>query len=180
MMMPFGSAFAINNLGLTNEQLPLLFMVSGISSLIIMPLVGRISDKMDKFRLFAVATIWMTIMVVIYTNLGRTSLPLVIFLNILLMMGVMSRMIPSTALVTAVPDMGDRGAFMSINASLQQIAGGIAAAFAGVIVVQKDKFSPLEHYNTLGYIIVGISLLGIYMTFRVSAMVKDKLKEQKL
>jgi hypothetical protein len=38
MMMPFGSAFAINNLKDTNHQLPMLFMVSGVSSLLIMPL----------------------------------------------------------------------------------------------------------------------------------------------
>src|SRR5580765_3842078 len=44
MMMPFGSAFAINNLHITQHQLPLLFMIAGISSLIIMPLVGRLSD----------------------------------------------------------------------------------------------------------------------------------------
>jgi hypothetical protein len=43
-----------------------------------------------------------------------------------MMMGIMSRMIPSSALTSAIPEMADRGAFMSINASLQQIAGGIA------------------------------------------------------
>jgi predicted MFS family arabinose efflux permease len=52
MMMPFGSAFAINNLGITNQQLPVLFMISGISSLIVMPLIGRLSDKISKFKLF--------------------------------------------------------------------------------------------------------------------------------
>jgi predicted MFS family arabinose efflux permease len=180
MMMPFGSAFAINNLKLTNQQLPLLFMVSGVSSLFIMPLIGKVADKMDKFKVFTLATAWMAVMVIVYTNLGPTSLPVVMVLNVLLMMGVMSRMIPATALVTAVPEMADRGAFMSINSSLQQIAGGLAAAVAGMIVVQKDKFSPLEHYNTLGIIIVALSALGVYMLFRVSAMVKDKLKQQKL
>ncbi|MBE2289786.1 MAG: MFS transporter [Chitinophagaceae bacterium] len=180
MMMPFGSAFAINNLKLTNEQLPMLFMVSGIASLVIMPLIGKVSDKIDKFRVFTIATTWMCIMVVIYTNLGPSALWLVILLNVLMMSGVMARIIPSSALVSAVPAMADRGAFMSINASLQQIAGGIAAAFAGIIVVQPDKSSPLQHYNTLGYIIVAISVLSMYMLFRVSAMEKDALKEQKL
>jgi predicted MFS family arabinose efflux permease len=180
MMMPFGSAFAINNLKLTNEQLPMLFMVSGIASLVIMPLIGKVSDKIDKFRVFTIATVWMCIMVVIYTNLGPSALWMVILFNVLMMSGVMARVIPSSALVSAVPAMADRGAFMSINASLQQIAGGIAAAFAGIIVVQTDKTSPLQHYNTLGYIIVAISMLSMYMLFRVSAMEKDAIKEQKL
>ena len=46
-----------------------------------------------------------------------------------------------------------------------------------MIVVQKDKFSPLEHYNTLGYIIICISVIGIYLLSRVSRMVKRKSKE---
>ena len=178
MMMPFSSAFSINNLHITQLQLPTLFMVSGVSSLIIMPMVGKLSDKVDKFKLFAVASLWMMIMVIIYTHLSVTPLWLVIILHILMMMGIMSRMVPSTALVTGIPDMQDRGAFMSVNSSLQQIAGGIAAAVAGMIVVQKDKFSPLEHYPTLGYTMVGISMVGVFLLYRVSIMVKRKLNEK--
>ncbi len=177
MMMPFGSAFAINNLHISAVQLPILFMVSGVSSLVIMPIVGKMADKIDKFKLFAVASVWMMLVVVLYTNLSVTPLWLVIIFNIMMMMGIMSRMIPSSALTTGIPDMADRGAFMSINASLQQIAGGAAAAFAGMIVVQKDKLSPLQHYNTLGYVIVCISGIGIFMVYRVSLLVKRKLKE---
>ncbi len=177
MMMPFGSAFAINNLHITQHQLPLLFMVAGLSTLIIMPLVGKLSDKVDKFKIFVAASIWMAVVVVIYTNLSVTPLWLVMVFNVLMMCGIMSRMVPSSALITAVPVLQDRGAFMSINSSLQQIAGGVAAAFAGLIVVQKDKFSPLEHYNTLGYIIVGISAVSAFLLYRVSKLVKTRAKQ---
>lgn len=175
MMMPFGSAFAINNLHITQHQLPLLFMITGLSTLVVMPLVGRLSDKVDKYKIFFVACIWVIIMGIFYTNLGVTDFILVLVFNILLMAGVMGRMIPSTALVSAVPDMPDRGAFMSINSSLQQIAGGIAAAVAGLIVVQKDKFSPLVHYNIIGYIMAGITLLSLWFIYRVSQVVKRKI-----
>ncbi|HEV3251878.1 MAG TPA: MFS transporter, partial [Puia sp.] len=178
MMMPFGSAFAVNNLQITQHQLPLLFMVAGISTLLVMPLIGKLSDKIDKFIIFASASAWMIIMVSIYTNLGPTPIWIVIFFNVLMMAGIMSRMIPATALTTAIPEMRDRGAFMSINSSLQQIAGGIAAAFAGMIVIQKNKFSPLEHYNTLGYIIICITILSVFMIYRVSTLVKNKLKKE--
>ena len=174
MMMPFGSAFAINNLGITQHQLPLLFMIAGLSTLFIMPLVGKLSDRIDKFKIFTLACVWMIILVVIYTNLTVTPLAVVIGLNVLMMAGIMSRMIPSTALITGIPVLADRGAFMSINSSLQQLAGGIAAAFAGMIVVQKNKFSPLEHYNTLGYIIVCITLVSIFLIYRVSKLVKRR------
>ena len=174
MMMPFGSAFAINNLRITPEQLPLLFMTSGVASLIIMPLVGRLSDKIDKFKLFVIASLFMMVIVVAYTNLSAEPLWFVMMFNVLMMAGIFSRMIPATAITTSIPDLQDRGAFMSINSSLQQIAGGIAAAVAGTIIVQKDKYSPLEHYNTLGYLIVAISCITIMLLYRVSVMIKRK------
>ena len=172
MMMPWGSAFAINNLKVTLHQLPMLFMVSGVSSLVIMPLIGKLSDQVDKFKIFAAASLWMMVMVVIYTNLTPVPLALVLLMNVLFMIGIMSRMVPAMALTSALPVMQDRGAFMSINSSLQQIAGGIAAAVGGMIVVQKGKFSPLEHYNTLGYVIVVLSVFGVLMVYRVSRIIK--------
>jgi predicted MFS family arabinose efflux permease len=180
MMMPFGSAFAVNNLKVTTYQLPALFMVSGLSSLVIMPLIGRLSDRFDKYTIFGIASVWMMFMVTIYTNLSATPLWLVIIFNVLMMMGIMSRMVPSGALTTGLPEMQDRGAFMSINASLQQIAGGIAAAIAGSIVIQKTKFSPIEHYNTLGYIIIVVSCISLLTMYRVNLVVKRKLREAKI
>ncbi len=172
MMMPFGSAFAINNLHVTENQLPLLFMISGLSTLVIMPFIGRFSDRMDKYKLFVIASIWLMIMCVWYTNLSVTPLWAAIALNILLMAGVTSRMVPSSALVSAVPELRNRGAFMSINASLQQLAGGLAAALAGKIVVQQTNFSPLEHYDIVGYVVVVFSVVGLLMMYRVDRLVK--------
>jgi len=174
MMMPWGSAFAVNNLNVSPEQLPLLFMVGGVSTLFIMPIVGKLSDKIDKNVLFAIASIWMILVVLIYTNLTPVPLWIIMIFNVAMMIGIMSRMVPSMALVTALPEMHDRGAFMSINSSLQQIAGGIAAGVGGLIVVQKNKFSPLENYNILGIVISVISIVGIYAVYRVSKTVKAR------
>jgi predicted MFS family arabinose efflux permease len=180
MMMPWGASFGVNNLGVSNEQLSLLFMVGGVSSLVIMPLVGKLSDRYDKFIIFTIAAIWMMVVVVVYTNLGVSAFWFVIVMNILMMIGIMSRMVPAQALTVALPQMQDRGAFMSINSSLQQIAGGIAAGIGGMIVVQKTKTSPLEHYDTLGYVIVGIIIVNIIMVYRVSQVIKARQKVQKL
>jgi predicted MFS family arabinose efflux permease len=174
MMMPWGSAFAINNLHVTAEQLPILFMVSGLTSLVIMPLIGKLSDKIDKFTVFTGAALWMMVIVVIYTHLGPVYFGIVLFTNILLMIGIMTRMVPAMALTSALPQMQDRGAFMSINSSLQQIAGGFAAGIGGMIVVQTSKASPLQHYDTLGYVIVVIIMVNILMVYRVSQIIKAR------
>jgi predicted MFS family arabinose efflux permease len=180
MMMPWGSAFAVNNLNVSYAQLPILFMVGGLASLIIMPLIGKLSDKIDKAKIFTAAAIWMMVIVVIYTNLTPVYFGIVIIMNILMMIGIMSRMVPAMALVSALPKMQDRGAFMSINSSLQQIAGGVAAGVGGLIVVQQTKTSPLLHYDTLGYVIVIIIIANIIMIYRVSNLIKAQKHTEKL
>ena len=174
MMMPFGSAFAVNNLGVSQAQLPIIFMFTGVSSLIVMPLVGKLSDKYNKFKIFVFGSIWAMVFMLIYTNLGVTPLWLICILNILLFMGIMSRMIPSTTLTSAIPNMQDRGAFMSINASLQQMAGGLATLLAGLIIVQKDSHSPLENYPILGIIGAVVMIIAVWFIYRVYRIVKNK------
>ncbi len=174
MMMPWGSAFAVNNLHVTVHQLPMLFMISGVASLVVMPLVGRFSDKMDKFVLFTIASAWMAVMVVVYTNLTPIPFWIIVVLNILFMVGILSRVVPAMALNTSLPVLEDRGAFMSINASLQQMAGGFAAVVGGLIVHQQTETSPLEHYETLGYVIVVLSAVCVWMEYRVSKIIRQQ------
>lgn len=179
LMMPFGSAFAVNNLGVLQSQLPIIFMFTGVSSLIVMPLVGKLSDKYNKFKIFVYGSIWALVFILIYTNLGVTPLWIICILNILLFMGIMSRMIPATTLTSAIPNMQDRGAFMSINASLQQMAGGLATLLAGLIIVQKDAHSPLENYPILGLIGAVVMIIAIWFIYRVYRIVKNKEAQPK-
>jgi len=174
MLMPFTSAFLVNNVMIAQTDLPVIFFFTGISSMVIMPIIGRISDRVDKYKIFVFGSFIAAIMVVVYTHLGPSPIWLVIVINMILFMGIMSRMVPATALNSAVPEMYDRGAFMSINSSLQQMAGGAAAMFAGIVVVQQSESSPLEHFDILGFVMVGIMGLCIYLVYRVSEVVKRK------
>ncbi|MFI5185609.1 MAG: MFS transporter [Chitinophagales bacterium] len=173
MLMPFGSAFGIFNLGLTLKQLPILYGVTGIFSIAFGPLIGKLSDKIGKYEIFVAGSSISMIMVAIYTNLGITPLWLIIILNVFLFAGISSRMISSSALMTAVPEPQDRGAFMSINASVQQIAGGFASAIAGLIIVQ-TKSGSLEHYNRLGYVVIGTMTITLIMMYFLNKYVQGK------
>lgn len=174
MMMPFGSAFAINNLKITAEQLPFLFLVTGLATLFSMPLIGKLSDSVSKFKIFAFATVLATIIINIYAHYSATPFWIVLVTNVLMMICIMSRMVPSTALATAIPEPQNRGAFMSINSSLQQMAGGFGAMIAGMIIVQKNNFAPLQHYDILAMIASSIMLITIYLVYRVSKIVVTK------
>ncbi|WP_449436414.1 hypothetical protein [Pedobacter steynii] len=63
---------------------------------------------------------------------------------------------------------------MSVNSSLQQMAGGIAALCAGLIVTQKNSTSPLENYGMLGLVVSIIIAVCCIFVYRVSVMVKKK------
>jgi predicted MFS family arabinose efflux permease len=172
LMMPWGSSFSVNNVGISQKDLPLMFMIIGISTFTVMPIIGKLSDKFNKYSIFVGSSILMIISVVVYTHLGQASFAVLVIVNMVMMAGIMARMIPSQALTTAVPALKDRGAFMSINSSLQQMAGGIAALVGGAIVQQKDENSPLERFDLLGYVVIAAILINIFLTYRVYNLVQ--------
>ncbi|MBO9201130.1 MULTISPECIES: MFS transporter [Niastella] len=173
MLMPFGSAFSIHNLGLTQADLPVLYGVSGLFSFVFGPLTGFLSDKLGKYKIFVAGTVLTMIVVAIYTNLGVTPLAMVIAINVTMFAGIMARMVSSTALISAVPQPTDRGAFMSINSSVQQLSGGLAAALAGLVIAEGPG-GKLLHYGTLG-IIVMVSMTGcMIMMYFINKQVGHK------
>lgn len=178
MLMPFTSAFLVNNVNIAQTQLPVIFFFTGMATITIMPIIGKLSDKFDKFKLFTIGSMIAIVMILVYTNLSPVPIWVVILINMVLFMGIMSRMVPATALNSAIPEPYDRGAYMSINSSLQQMAGGIAAMFAGLVVVQETKTSPLENFDILGFIMVGFILWCLYLVYRVKVIVKRKFSLQ--
>jgi predicted MFS family arabinose efflux permease len=176
MLMPFGTAYAVGNLGLTLEQLPLIYLVTGLCSMIAGPLIGKIADQVGAFKVFVAGSILTTVMVLIYTNLGLTPLWLVIALNAVLFVGVTSRIISTSALTTAVPDPADRGAFMGINTSVAQVSGGIATAVAGMIVSQNEN-GYMEHYPTLGLVVAAAMVLVAVQFYFVNKAVHERRKK---
>ena len=175
MLMPFASAFSVNNLGISIKQLPLLYMVTGIFSIATGPLIGKFSDQLGPYKIFVMGSLLTMFVVVIYCNLGITPFWIVLALNILMFAGVSSRIISSSALVTAVPISQDRGAFMSINSSVQQISGAIASFVAGLIVVQTSD-GKLEHYDTLGYVVAGAMIITMILMYSIHTYVESKTK----
>ena len=175
MLMPFASKFTVNNLGISGNQLPLLYMITGVFSMITGPLIGKYSDKVGKYNVFIIGSVVTMITVGIYGNLGITPFWIVLVINVFMFAGVSSRIISSSALLTAVPVAQDRGSFMSVNSSVQQISGGIAAFLAGKIVVETAG-GKLEHYDTLGYVVVVTTLITIAMMYMIHAYVEKKIK----
>jgi predicted MFS family arabinose efflux permease len=164
MLMPFGTDFLVNNVGIAFDHLPTIYLVTGLFTVFVGPVVGRISDSFGKFNTFCAGSLVSLVMVAVWTNMGRTPLFEVIIINVVMFVGIFSRIIPSQALISAVPEVTKRGAFNAINASLQQFAGAISAAIAGWVIVEQPDGS-LSHFNWLGYIVMAILLVSVGLMY---------------
>lgn len=172
MMMPFGSAFTVHNQGIPLEQLPMLYMITGVSSLILGPLIGRLSDRVGKYRTFCYASVVGIVVVLYYTRLNQAPLWLLLVVSIVLFASISGRMVAASALNSAVPQPADRGAYMSICSSLQQLAGGAAAMLAGLIVVQTPS-GYLERYPLLGWVVTAAMAMAVLLMYRVHKLVSE-------
>ena len=166
MLMPFSSAFTVSNLGISQQDLPIIYLVTAIATIFIGPIVGKAADAFGKLRVFFFGTAVMIVMVLIYTNLSTSTLIVVTAINVVLFVGIFSRMIPFQALMTQVPVPTQRGSFNAINASISQLAGGLASLVAGHIVAQGAD-GKLHHYDVAGYVVVATSLLACVLLWRI-------------
>lgn len=176
MLMPFGAAYAVGNLGISKDDLSIVYFVTGLASMAAGPYIGKLADRVGAFKVFAIGSTITIIMVLIYTNLGITPLWLVTALSAVMMSAVASRIITSSALTTAVPDPADRGAFMGINSSVAQVSGGIAATVAGLIVHQTDT-GYMEHYPTLGLVVTAAMIITTLQFYGVNRAVHERRRK---
>ena len=130
------------------------------------PLVGKAADAFGKLRVFYVGTAITIVMVLIYTHLGASTLLVVTVINVVMFIGIFSRMIPFQALMTQVPAPTQRGSFNAINASISQLAGGLASVVAGHIV-QQGADGRLHHYDIAGYVVVATALIVAFLMWRI-------------
>lgn len=170
MLMPFVSVFNVQNVGISLAQLPLMYMITGICSMVAGPLIGRASDAFGKLRVFAFGCAVTIVMVLIYTHLHTTPLWLLCVIMVILQIGIFSRMISATALLSALPQPADRGSYMSISSSLQQVAGGVASVISGLIVVEAPS-GDLLHFDVLGYVLVCTTLITLTMMYFINGKI---------
>ena len=121
--------------------------------------------------MFFVGTALAIVMVLIYTHLTTATLAGVIVLNVVLFIGIFSRLIPFQALMSQVPAQTQRGSFNAINSSVSQLAGGTASLVAGHII-QQGADGRIHHYEVAGYVVVATSLLTCVLVWRIQRGMK--------
>ncbi len=167
LIFPFLSVYLVNNIGMQEQHLPVLYIFGGALTLVAAPIVGRYSDRHGKLLVFRViAPASATLMLVITHQAIGGSVALAVVVFGCLMVCNVGRMIPAMAMVTSSVAPQFRGAFLSANSSIQHITGGIGAYLGGFIVVQAGD-GHLERYNLVGWLAAILAFSSLWLAGRL-------------
>ena len=167
LVIPFLSPYMVSNVGFTKETLPLIYLFGGVVTLFSSPIVGKFSDKYGKFKVLYFGIIASMLPILLITHLQQTPLYVALMISCIFFIFTGARIIPAQAIITSLVPAQQRGSYMSISSSLQQLAMGIAAFVAGSIIIEgEDK--KLLNYNYVGYLSVLVSLVAMFVAYLLS------------
>ena len=154
------------NAGLLQEQVPYLYLCGGLFTLFTARLFGRMADRRGKvwtFRRLAVAVVVPMVGITLLRDVPLWAALVVSTLFFVLMSG---RMIPGMAILTSAAQPQLRGTFMTLNASVQSAAMGLAA-FVGGLIIQRDTQGLVERYWLAALLGAVASLLAAWMASKL-------------
>ncbi|MBI5093358.1 MAG: MFS transporter [Candidatus Hydrogenedentes bacterium] len=176
-MFPYIPAYMVANAGMTEKQLPLIYLFGGVCTLVSMNSIGRWADRAGKRRVFTLVSLSVAVPILILTNLPRVPIAAALAVTCLLWICMSGRMVPAMAMMTATVEARQRGGFMSINAAVQQFSSGLAAFIGGQILGQAPS-GEMTHFPIIGVISVTCVYTCIYLarflTHRAPAAPDDK------
>jgi MFS transporter, DHA1 family, inner membrane transport protein len=167
LIIPFINPYMEFNVGFTKDQTPLIYMAGGTFSLLSSILVGRLSDKYGKLKIYLYCAAISVIPIFLITNMPAIPFYFVLCVFAVWFSLATGRTIPAQAMISTVVNPEQRGLFMSFNASVQQLFTGIASLLAGSIVVT-EQGGKILHYNWVGYLSVAIILSTLFFATQLA------------
>jgi MFS transporter, DHA1 family, inner membrane transport protein len=165
-VIPYLSPFLVSNVGLAESDLPYIYLFGGGATIFTSRFFGKLCDRFGKQRTFAWIVGGSAVPILVVTNLPHTPLWCVLVITTVFMVLVSGRWIPAMAIVTAGVTSQQRGGFMSINASIQQVTSGLASFGAGLIL-GKSGSGELTHFGIVGALAIVTSVTSIYLSKKI-------------
>ena len=165
-IVPFLAAYNVANVGVAEADLAMIYFAGGAASLVTAQVIGRLADRYGKQRLFTILALISIGPILVITHLPPLPLSWVVPLSVLFFVFVPGRFGPAAALVSGSVEPRLRGSFMSFNASIQQLASGIASLTAGLIIGRAPD-GTLTHFGAVGWLSVGCTLCCLWLVRRI-------------
>ena len=167
IIVPFIAPYIVRNVGMLEEQLPLVYLIGGLCTIISARSIGKLCDKVGSFKVFKAVALFSILPIFLLTNLPLgTPLWITLIATTLFTMLGSGRFIPAMTLVSAVVKPNDRGTFMGLENAARQLSAGAASQGAGLII-GSTAAGALTNYNIVGYIGIITSLLCLYIASRI-------------
>lgn len=170
-IIPFLAPYLVNNAGLDEKHLFLIYLVGGVCTVVTSPLVGRLADRLGRFRVFAFMAAAASIVTLLITHGGRKPEWETLVLAAGFFVFASGRFVPAQAMMSLAVNSSQRGAFMSLTSCTRDFVAGASAGVVGLIVKEAPDGS-LLHVNWLGWIAVTAAALSVWLASRV--LVKDQ------
>lgn len=165
-VVPYISPYLVANVGMTEQQLPLVYVAGGVLTLILAPVVGKLADRHGKLRVYRVIAPLSAVLLVAITHLPEVSVAVAVAAVSLLMVSNAGRMIAAMAMVTSSVQPSRRGGFMSVNSSVQHVSSGLGAYVAGLAIKQTAD-GRLTHFGVVGWVAAAVTLTSLWFAGRV-------------
>ncbi len=175
VVVPFLAPAMVVNVGLTEAQLPLIYLAGGACTFFTTPWIGRLSDRFDKLHVLGWVTLAASVVVLALTHLGRAPLAVAMVATALFMITMSGRFGPAMSMVTNAIGARYRGGFMSVNAAIQQASSGIANLTAGLLV-SADASGRIVGYPRVGFVAVGFFALTFVLAARLRRLAPHAAK----
>ena len=161
LVIPFIPSYLEFNKGFTKLQIPLILLCGGLTSFAAAIYLGRFSDKKGKLPIFLWSVFISLFLVLILTDMPSMNILGVLLFFGLLFMVVTSRIVMAQSMISNVVSQNQRGSFMSVNGSMQQLGQGMASLVAGAIVKTNKATHQLSNYNWVGYLSIAVLIVAV-------------------
>ena len=179
LIIPFINPYMEFNNGYSKQQTPLIYLVGGVAAFFASNILGKLSDKHGKLRVFTICIILSLPLVVYITNMPPMYYPIVLTFFALWFIVATGRGVTAQAMVSNVVQAEKRGSFMSFNSSVQQWGTGLASLVAGFIVLEGEGGKILR-YSWLGYLSVLVLLICAWLGYKIFGKQEKKAAVQSI
>jgi predicted MFS family arabinose efflux permease len=166
-VIPYVSVYFVGNVGIREADLPVIYVVGGLLTLVGAPIVGKLADRCGKLAVYRVVATISAALIFLVTNLPRWPLALVAAVYGTLMLSNAGRMVAAMAMVTGSVEKERRGGFMSANSAVQHISTGLGAYLGGQIIDDDKVTHAMLYFYRVGLLAVAATLVSLWLAGRV-------------
>jgi predicted MFS family arabinose efflux permease len=165
-VIPYITLYAVGNVGISLRDIPFIYLTGGAATLFTARLIGHWADLSGKVKIYRLVAFAALLPLFVVTNIGAAPLWLWLVSTTVFFVLVSGRMIPAMAIITSAAQPKLRGTFMSLNATMQAFAMGLATTLSGFIITQNSA-GQIVDYGLVGYIAIAGNVLAILFVSRI-------------